>query len=132
MKYIQSFYQYPVTFSSVKKTIPARAAVGDMKNIAEFSEAELENMTNAEPFFRELLNKKKLRILNHIPQAYIPPAQQVNEANANAEKLQAENEALKARLAELEALAQKNTEAASTSPAEETTESAEKKARKRK
>lgn len=100
-KYIQSFYQYPVTFSSIGKTIPARSAQGEMKNIAEVSEKELEKLQNNEPMFRELVNQKKYRVLNHIPAAYVPPATQVNNANAEADKLRAENEALKARLAAL-------------------------------
>ena len=71
MKYIQSFYQYPVTFSSIGKTIPSRYANSEMRNIAEFSEAEIERPKNSEPFFRELLKKNKIRILNHIPNSYI-------------------------------------------------------------
>ena len=101
-KYIQSFYQYPVTFSSVGRTVPARSAQGEMKNIAEVSEKELEKLQNNEPMFRELVNQKKYRVLNHIPAAYVPPATQINNANAEADKLRAENEALKARLAALE------------------------------
>ena len=101
-KYIQSFYQYPVTFSSIGKTIPARGAVGEMRNIAEVSEKELERLENCEPLFRELVNKKKVRILNHIPASYVPAAQQVNEANAKADAAEKEVEALRARIAELE------------------------------
>ena len=100
MKYIQSFYQYPVTFSSIKKTIPARLATGEMKNITEVTENELERLQNSEPRFRELVNQKKYRILNHIPTSYVPAAQQINNANAEAERLRKENEALKARLEE--------------------------------
>ena len=102
MKYIQSFYQYPVTFSSIGKTIPARNAKGDMRNIAEFTEKELERLQNCEPFFRELLDKKKIRVLNHIPASYIPASQQINKAHEEADRVKAENEALKAKLAELE------------------------------
>lgn len=109
MKYIQSFYQYPVTFSSIGKTIAARNAVGEMKNIVEISEKELEKLKNSEPFFRELLDKKKIRILDKVPNSYVPPAQQINkaqdeaaQAKAAADKLREENEALKARLAALE------------------------------
>ena len=109
MKYIQSFYQYPVTFSSIGKTIAARNAVGEMKNIVEISEKELEKLKNSEPFFRELLNKKKIRILDKVPNSYVPPAQQINkaqdeaaQAKSDAEKLRQENEALKARLKVLE------------------------------
>ena len=102
MKYIQSFYQYPVTFSAIGKTIPARSAQGEMKNIAEVTEKELEKLENCEPFFRELVNKKKYRVLNHIPNSYVPPAKQINDAHEEADKLRAENEALKAKLAALE------------------------------
>ena len=103
MKYIQSFYQYPVTFSSIGKTIPARNAVGEMKNIAEVSEAELAKLETKEPFFRELVNKKKIRVLNKVPSSYVPPAQQINEAHAEAEALKAGNEILKAENEELRA-----------------------------
>lgn len=109
MKYIQSFYQYPVTFSSIGKTIAARNAVGEMKNIVEISEKELEKLKNSEPFFRELLDKKKIRILDKVPNSYVPPAQQINkaqdeaaQAKAEADRLRKENEAMKAKLAALE------------------------------
>ena len=102
MKYIQSFYQYPVTFSAIGKTVPARSAQGEMKNIAEVSEKELEKLENCEPFFRELVNKKKFRVLNHIPNSYIPPAKQINDAHEEADRLRAELEAAKAKIAELE------------------------------
>ena len=109
MKYIQSFYQYPVTFSSIGKTIAARNAVGEMKNIVEISEKELEKLKNSEPFFRELLNKKKIRILDKVPNSYVPPAQQINKAHdeaakakSEAENLRKELEAAKAKIAELE------------------------------
>ena len=96
MKYLQSFYQYPVTFSSIGKTIPARSAQGDLKNIAEISEAELEKLQNREPFFRELVDKKKLRVLNHLPESYKTSASRINEANDEIARLKAENERLKA------------------------------------
>lgn len=102
MKYIQSFYQYPVTFSAIGKTVPARSAQGEMKNIAEVTEKELEKLENCEPFFRELVSKKKYRVLNHIPASYVPPAEQINNAHKEADDLRAENEALKAKLAALE------------------------------
>lgn len=98
MKYIQSFYQYPVTFSSIGKTMPARAAMGEMRNLAEVTEDELETLQNAEPLFRALVNKKKYRVLNKMPEGYKPAAQQINEARAEAD-------ALRARVAELEAAA---------------------------
>lgn len=109
MKYIQSYYQYPVTFSSIGKTIPARSAVGELKNICEITERELEKLQNAEPLFRELADKKKLRVLDKMPASYIPPATRINEAQdeaarakEEADKLRAENEAMKAKLAALE------------------------------
>lgn len=108
MRYIQSFYQYPVTFSSIKKTIAARSAKGEMKNIVEVTEEELKKLRAIEPFFVELERTKKIRVLNHIPTSYIPPAQLVNSAKEEADKaksevdrLKAENEAIKAQLAEL-------------------------------
>ena len=119
--YIQSFYQYPVTFSAIGKTIPARSAQGEMKNIAEVSEKELEKLENCEPFFRELVNKKKFRVLNHIPASYVPPAKQINDAHEEADKLRAENEALKAKLADLEKSEPTKAEIEET-PVEEVTE----------
>ena len=102
-KYIQSFWQYPVTFSSIAKTIPARSAQGEMRNIAEITDREYEILQNREPYFRELVDKKKIRVLNRLPESYIPPAQRINEAQDKAERLAKENEELKARLAEKEA-----------------------------
>lgn len=103
MKYIQSFYQYPVTFSSIGKTIPARSAVGELKNICEITERELEKLQNAEPLFRELADKKKLRVLDKMPASYIPPAQRINQAEDEATKLREELAAANAKIAELEA-----------------------------
>ena len=97
MKYIQSFYQYPVTFSSIGKTIPARSAQGDLKNLAEISDAELEKLQNREPFFRELIDKKKIRVLNHMPESYKTSASRINEANDEIARLKAENERLRAQ-----------------------------------
>lgn len=107
-KYIQSFYQYPVTFSSIGKTIPARLAQGEMRNITEVSDAELEKLQNSEPFFRELVNGRKYRVLNKIPSSYVPASEQINAARSEADKLREENEALKARIAEMENSAGKN------------------------
>jgi hypothetical protein len=102
-KYIQSFWQYPVTFSSIAKTIPARGAQGEMRNIAEITDREYEILQNREPYFRELVDQKKFRVLNRLPESYIPPAQRINEAQDKAERLAKENEELKARLAAKEA-----------------------------
>lgn len=121
-KYIQSFYQYPVTFSSIAKTMPARLASGEMKNLAEVSDAEYEKLQNAEPFFRELVEKKKYRVLNKIPASYVPAAVQVNEAKAEAEALKNENEILKAKLEIME----KNAEALGKAAAEKEAASAKK------
>ena len=101
-KYIQSFYQYPVTFSSIGKTIPARSAVGEQRNLAEVSDKELERLNNCEPFFRELVDKKKYRVLNHMPESYKTSASRINEANDVIARLKAENERLKAQQAEAE------------------------------
>lgn len=117
-KYIQSFYPYPLTFSSVGRTLPCRNASGELKNIAEFSESELEKLKNREPLFRELLKKKKIRILNQIPPSYVPPSAQINAANKKADALQTENAALRVRIAELEAAAR----AAAGEPSEEAAE----------
>ena len=102
-KFIQSFYQYPVTFSSLHLTVPARSAQGEMRNIVEISEKDLEKLHNAEPLFRELVRNKKYRVLNKLPESYVPAAVQVNNANAEADKYKAENEMLRAKIAKLEA-----------------------------
>lgn len=117
MKYVQSFYQYPVTFSSTGITIPAHNAVGEMKNICAIDEKQLTKLENCEPMFRELVNKHKYRILNKIPASYVPPAERINQATTEADKLRAENEALKARLAALED-GNKSNESAEDAPAE--------------
>lgn len=101
--YIQSYYQYPVTFSSIGKTIPARSAQGELRNVAEFTEKEIDTLKKREPFFRELVDKKKIRVLDHLPASYVPPAQRINEANDEAEKLRKELEAANAKIAALEA-----------------------------
>ena len=97
MKYIQSFYQYPITLSSTGVIIPARSAQGDLKNICEVTEAQLDRIMNAEPFFRELVSKKKLRVLNHLPESYKSSAARINEAQDEIARLRAENEKLKAQ-----------------------------------
>lgn len=101
-KYIQSFYQYPVTFSSLNMTVPARNAQGPMRNVVEISEKDLEKLKNCEPLFRELVRNKKYRVLGKLPDSYVPASVQVNKANEEADRYKAENEALKARIAELE------------------------------
>lgn len=116
-KFIQSFYQYPVTFSSLHLTVPARSAQGEMRNIVEISEKDLEKLQNAEPLFRELVRNKKYRVLNKLPESYVPAAVQVNNANAEADKYKAENEMLRAKIAKLEA--ERNADAI---PAPENTE----------
>ena len=116
-KFIQSFYQYPVTFSSLHLTVPARSAQGEMRNIVEISEKDLEKLQNAEPLFRELVRNKKYRVLNKLPESYVPAAVQVNNANAEADKYKAENEMLRAKIAKLEA--ERN---AGATPAPENTE----------
>jgi hypothetical protein len=95
MKYIQSFYQYPVTFSSIGKTLPARSAQGPLKNLMEIEDKELKRLEDCEPFFRELVNAKKIRVLNKMPESYVSSAQRINEANDEIARLKAENEALK-------------------------------------
>ena len=111
MKYIQSFYQYPVTFSSIGRTIPSSLAEGELRNIAEVSEAELDKLQNREPFFRELVEFKKYRVLNHLPEGYKSSARRLNEANEEIARLKAENEKLKGE--------QPAEEAAAEQPAEE-------------
>ena len=96
MLYIQSFYQYPVTFSSIGKGVPAVNADGDYRNIAEITEEEFEKLQNKEPMFRELVNNKKYRVLKKLPDSYKPAATLVNEARAEADRLKAELEAIKA------------------------------------
>lgn len=97
MKYLQSFYQYPITLSSTGVIIPARSAQGDLKNICEVTEAQLDRIQNAEPFFRELVSKKKIRILNHLPESYKTSATRINEANDEIARLKEENEKLRAQ-----------------------------------
>lgn len=119
MKYIQSFYQYPITFSSIGKAIPAKNAVGEMKNIAEFSEKEIETLENCEPFYRELVKNKKIRVLNHLPSSYVSTSTKLDEANKEAETLKSENEELKKRIAELEASANVSHETDETDESDE-------------
>lgn len=132
MKYIQSFYQYPVTLSSIGKTIPARSATGPLKNLMEIEDKELDRVQNSEPFFRELVAKKKIRVLNHMPESYVSSAQRINEAQDEIARLKAENEKLKAQAAKepeeepAEAEAPQEEEA----PAEEPKKTSSKKSKK--
>lgn len=103
MKYIQSFYPYAVVFSSIGKGVPSRNADGELRNIVELSDEEYEKLQNSEPLFRKLLNQKKYRVLNKIPESYRPASTLVNEARAEATSLKSENEELKQKLAEYEA-----------------------------
>lgn len=98
-KYIQSFYQYPVTFSAIDKGVPSRDADGELRNIVEVSDTELDKLEKQEPLFRRLVAQKKYRVLNHLPESYKPAATQVNEAKAEAEAAKAELAALKAQIA---------------------------------
>lgn len=99
MKYIQSFYQYPVTFSSIAMTFPAKGAVGEMRNLCEITDAQYEILQRAEPLFRELVKNKKYRVLNKMPDSYKSSASQINEARQEADKFREENERLRAELA---------------------------------
>lgn len=118
MKYIQSFYQYPVTFSSIAKTIPARNASGEMKNLCEITEAQLDNLQRKEPFFRELVAKKKIRVLDHMPESYKTSASRINEAQDEIARLKAENEKLRAQKEEAPAPEEAAEEAKEEAPAE--------------
>ena len=123
MKYLQSFYTYPVTFSSIGKGIPSADADGELRNIAELSEKEIETLERCEPFYRELIAQKKYRVLNKLPESYKPAATQINEAREEAENARAEAEAAKAELEELKAKAEK----AKTESSSKTSETSKKK-----
>lgn len=103
MKYLQSFYTYPVTFASIGKGIPSADADGDLKNIAELSEKEVETLERCEPLYRELIAQKKYRILNKLPESYKPAATQINEAREEADTAKAEAAQAKAELEALKA-----------------------------
>lgn len=109
MKYIQSFYNYCVTFSSIEKGVPAKNADGELKNIVAISDEELEKLEKQEPLFRRLVELKKYRVLNKLPEGYKPAATLVNEARAEAMEAKKENEELKAKLAALEKTEKKAT-----------------------
>lgn len=117
MKYIQSFYNYAVTFTSIGKTFPSKDATAPMRNVMEISEDEYKTLMRREPMFRSLVERRKYRVLDYMPDSAKPDATRINEAKLEAKKarqasaeaqaknanLAAENEALKARIAELEA-----------------------------
>ena len=112
MKYIQSFYNYAVTFTSIGKTFPSKDATAPMRNVMEISEDEYKTLMRREPMFRSLVERRKYRVLDYMPDSAKPDATRINEAKAEAKKaraqnadLTAENEALKKRIAELEAAA---------------------------
>lgn len=100
MKYVQSFYQYPVTYSSIGKGIPSKDADGELRNITPLEDSELDTLQRCEPMFRDLVNLKKYRILNKLPESYKPSATLINEAQAENARLRAELEALQAQRAD--------------------------------
>lgn len=102
MKYIQSFYQYPVTFSSIAKTIPCKDAAGELRNICEITEEEIAKLEACEPLYRDLVNKKHFRILNKMPESYKPAATQINEAREAQAAAEARAAEAEAKLAALE------------------------------
>ena len=108
MKYIQSFYRYVMTFSSIGKSFPARDAEGPMRNVIEITDDEYKTLMRREPMFRALVDNRKYRVLDYLPESAKPEAARINEAKAEAKKVQAENASLAdenaALKAELEAL----------------------------
>lgn len=87
MKYVQSFYQYPVMYSSIGKGVPAKDADGELRNIVELEDAELETLERSEPMFVALVSEKKYRVLNKLPESYKPSSQRLNEANEEIDRL---------------------------------------------
>ena len=121
MKYIQSFYNYAVTFSSIEKAVPAKNADGELRNIAQISDEELAKLENCEPLFRKLVELKKYRVLNKLPESYKPASTLVNEARAEAEDAKKENEELKAKIAQMEKNAKSESKKSSSSSKKSTT-----------
>ena len=112
MKYVQSFYNYVVTFSSIGKSFPAKDADGPMRNVVEITDDEYRTLERREPMFRSLVDRRKYRVLDYMPDSAKPEATRINEAKAAAKAAKAENasladenEKLKARIAELEKMA---------------------------
>lgn len=117
MKYVQSFYNYVVTFSSIGKSFPAKDADGPMRNVVEITDEEHRTLMRREPMFRSLVDRRKYRVLDYMPESAKPEATRINEAKSEAKKAKAqnatlaeENAALKARIAELEAKAARKDE----------------------
>ena len=77
--------------------MPAKNADGELRNLIEMSDEEIDKLQKREPFFNQLLNLKKIRILNKMPESYKPAATQINEARAEAEAAKAELEKIKAQ-----------------------------------
>lgn len=109
-KYIQSFYNYPVIFSSIGKGVPARDADGPMRNVVEITDAEYSVLERREPMFRAMVRDRKYRVLDYMPDSAKPDAERINEAKQEAKaakevkaELAKENEALKAQLEALKA-----------------------------
>ena len=96
MKYVQSFYQYPVMYSSIRKGVPAKDADGELRNIVELEDKELETLERYEPMFNALVSEKKYRVLNKLPESYKPSSQRLNEAHEETERLKRELAELKA------------------------------------
>ena len=110
-KYIQSFYNYPVIFSSIGKGVPARDADGPMRNVVEITDAEYSVLERREPIFRAMVRDRKYRVLDYMPDSAKPDAERINEAKQEAKaakevkaELAKENEALKAQIEELKKL----------------------------
>ena len=107
-KYIQSFYNYPVIFSSIGKGVPAKDADGPMRNVVEITDAEYSVLERREPMFRAMVRDRKYRVLDYMPDSAKPDAERINEAKQEAKAAKAEKAGLadeNARLkAEIEAL----------------------------
>ena len=97
MKFVQSFWSYPVTYSSCGVTIPAVDADGELRNIVAVEDDKIAVLENKEPYFRKLVDQKKYRVLNHLPESYKASSVLVNEANERAKKAEAELAEMKAK-----------------------------------
>lgn len=134
MKYVQSFYNYVVTFSSIGKSFPAKDADGPLRNVVEITDEEYKTLMRKEPIFRSLVDRRKYRVLDYMPDSAKPEATRINEAKAEAMAAKAENasladenERLKARIAELEKLAQAKPEKTEAAPAKQAAKPTKKK-----